>query len=659
MWMNYTLRYIRNNTVSSVVIASIAFIASTLLSFINGIFYNLIIDYINRTVLLTGSPPKGPQPLLAAYLFVLAAVVLSLIVMIHNAFEVTMSARLHQTGILQSVGASPEQLTAVLLLEAAFLCLLPVTLGVMAGGILCYVLLNLALHLTAMVRRYEVAFQYHIAVALASFLSAILTVGISAWVPARKISRLTPLEAIHWGEEPPVEKMKRFRLISRIAGVEGELARKSFYARRRSFKTSSISLTLAFLAFTSFLNVEAVSAASTQITYFEKYKDVWDFFITVDREDAAEGLPDEIRAIPGVASCTKYRRYTGWTVVTDSMASQEVNAAGGLEKFGYLESSPRPDSHIAEVPLIVLDRESYDLYKAGNHGEEWSGNPLAPDSSMEVILVNTLWDNLHSRRTDKTFLPYLAETPDLTLEIYPDPASVLTSQPENSLSASVHAFTGQAPKIREEYPAGSLTAVTSEESYRKAGGDFPEGKIYLNITAEPDGDLSAVYERLQTLLSGYDSALLESRELAEKADAPIRRALKYFISALAFLLALIGLTNVFSGTLGQIYQRKKEFARYFSAGLSPEGMKKILLMETLFISLRPIATGLLLNVFVVLAALYTADLPVSKFISYMPALPVFSFALFIILAVHLACWLGGRKILNETMIDTLKDDAMV
>ena len=510
-----------------------------------------------------------------------------------------------------------------------------------------------------MVRRYEVTFQYHFAVALLSFLSAIVTVAVSAWIPAGKISRMTPLEAIRRGEEPPVEKMKRFRLISHLFGVEGELARKSLYARRKSFRTSTISLTLAFLAFSSFLNVEAISAVSTQITYFEKYKDVWDFFITAeDGEKEAEDLLNEIRAVPGIASCTSYQRFTGWTTVTDDMISKEVNAAGGLESFGYLQSGSRPNSHLAEVPLLVLDDESYEQYKNEENRDSDFKDTSDDDASMEVILVNTIWDNLHSRRTDKTFLPYLTENRNLTLEIYRDPA-LLSSRPETGLPLSVHAYAGQAPKIREEYPAGSLAAITSEEAYRKTGGYFPEGKRYFNIIAEPGADQDEIYKQLEGLLTGHNSAQLESREMKEKSDAPIRKALKAFISAMAFLLALIGLTNVFSGTLGQICQRRKEFARYFSAGLSPEGMKKILLMETLLISLRPVGIGLVLNIPVVLLALHSADIPFSKFIGHMPVLPILAFALFIILTVHLACQLGSRQIINSAIIDTLKDDTMI
>ena len=46
---------------------------------------------------------------------------------------------------------------------------------------------------------------------------------------------------------------------------------------------------------------------------------------------------------------------------------------------------------------------------------------------------------------------------------------------------------------------------------------------------------------------------------------------------IALLLSLIGLSNVFSATLGHIQQRKREFARYSALGFSPKNIRQILI----------------------------------------------------------------------------------
>ena len=80
------------------------------------------------------NPQDGSPPLLMAfYLFVLLLVSVSLILIIHNSFAVSMNARVHQFGIFSSIGATPGQIRACLLQEAAILCVLPVLLGSFVG----------------------------------------------------------------------------------------------------------------------------------------------------------------------------------------------------------------------------------------------------------------------------------------------------------------------------------------------------------------------------------------------------------------------------------------------------------------------------------------------------------------------------------------------
>src|SRR5699024_12454021 len=57
-------------------------------------------------------PQDSNPPLLMAFdLFVLLLVSVSLILIIHNSFAVSMNARVHQFGIFSSIGATPRQIS--------------------------------------------------------------------------------------------------------------------------------------------------------------------------------------------------------------------------------------------------------------------------------------------------------------------------------------------------------------------------------------------------------------------------------------------------------------------------------------------------------------------------------------------------------------------
>ena len=140
--------------------------------------------------------PKDPAPRLVFpfFLAITGLACFSLIMIIHNSFAVSMNARIHQFGIFSSIGATPRQIRACLLQEAAALCAVPLLLGNVLG-----VLIGLGvMEMTNIIAgsdisgRHEAVGGYHPLVFVFTFAITILTVWISAWYPARKLSRLTP-----------------------------------------------------------------------------------------------------------------------------------------------------------------------------------------------------------------------------------------------------------------------------------------------------------------------------------------------------------------------------------------------------------------------------------------------------------------------------------
>mgnify|MGYP000375585462 CR=1 FL=1 len=73
---------------------------------------------------------ETPPLLMTFYLVVLLLLSLSLILVIHNSFAVSMNARVHQFGIFSSIGATPGQIRTCLMQEAAVLCAAPVIVGI-------------------------------------------------------------------------------------------------------------------------------------------------------------------------------------------------------------------------------------------------------------------------------------------------------------------------------------------------------------------------------------------------------------------------------------------------------------------------------------------------------------------------------------------------
>lgn len=125
------------------------------------------------------------------------------------------------------------------------------------------------------------------------------------------------------------------------------------------------------------------------------------------------------------------------------------------------------------------------------------------------------------------------------------------------------------------------------------------------------------------------------------------------------MLAVIGTANVFSNTLGFMRQRKREFARYISIGLTPKGMRKIFCIEALVIAGRPVLITLLLTV-VLMGFMITASyLKPMEFIAVAPIVPILVFILAVFGFVALAYYLGWKKVSQVSLSDALRDDTMM
>ena len=104
------------------------------ISFITTLFYNMWVDSVRRAAEKGGDWQAGAQPsLLTGFYFVIMCMVcLSMALVLYHAFVMGADERMHQLGILQTVGATPGQIRACLLQEAP--CFKP---AACAGGNRC------------------------------------------------------------------------------------------------------------------------------------------------------------------------------------------------------------------------------------------------------------------------------------------------------------------------------------------------------------------------------------------------------------------------------------------------------------------------------------------------------------------------------------------
>ena len=590
-----------------------------------------------------------PPLLLAFYLFVLLLVSVSLILIIHNSFAVSMNARVHQFGIFSSIGATPGQIRTCLLQEAAMLCVIPVLLGSFIGIALTFGAIQ-AVNVLAdgMSGRHESVFSYHPLVFAVTILTSFLTVLISAWLPARKLSRMTPLEAIKNMGEWQLKKRKKSRILALLFGTEGELAGNALKAQKKSLRTAALSLTLSFLGFALMLSFFTLSGISTNHTYFERYQDAWDVMAALkDTKIEDFSHTDEIHALADTDSVIYQKANAVCSVPTDAV-SEDVKSLGGLEAIAGSDVSMTDGLYTIQAPIVIMDDSSFDLYC----------NQIGVSSAENgTVVLNRIWDNKNSNFRYRKYVPFLSGNQDtITLQNQKDAAA--------AVALPVLGFTQKPPVLREEYDDYTLVQFVSLSTWKQIqetiGNADPD--TYIRILSEKERTLTelSVIERELTNILGHNISFEVENRVQEKIDNDaMLNGYKLVVGALCVLLAFIGIANVFSNTLGFIGQRKREFARYMSIGMTPKGMRKMFWIEAFVIAGRPVLITLPVTAVFVWLMITASYLNPMEFWTAAPLVPILLFIAALFGFVGLAYYLGGRQILKCDLTEALRSDFMI
>ncbi len=193
-------------------------------------------------------------------LFWLSAVLCSIIVvgsvsLIYNSFSISLSERTKQFGLLSCIGATKKQLRRAVYAEALFLALPGIPIGALFG----YGGISLTLYLLQD-RLLLVLGDFGQNAALRGVLSPValilgglltmLTLFLSATFPAKRATKITPLEAIRQTQDYAIPKRLRPARPS-VFGLPAALAKSYYRVSKGKYRATLISLIVSLVVFLS------------------------------------------------------------------------------------------------------------------------------------------------------------------------------------------------------------------------------------------------------------------------------------------------------------------------------------------------------------------------------------------------------------------------
>lgn len=676
MWKEYTKGYLKNNRTSAVSMMTASFISALLLSLLSATFYNLWKYEVERLTakgdtyalqamyLVRDANDTAPRLVFPLFLLIMGLASVSLVIIIHNVFTVSMNVRLHQFGIFSSIGATPKQIRTCLFQEAWSVCAVPVLAGTLLGIAGAFGITKWSNVIGAGIEnRREEVFGYHPLILAVTLLIAGVTIGVSVWLPARKLSRMTPLEAIKNAGDGQLKRRKHSRMLSLLFGVEGELAGNALKAQKKALRTASLSLFLSFMAFTFMQCFFSLSAISTRETYFEKYQDAWDIMVTVkDEEIGAFGETEKIRALSGAKDVVVYQKAAAKCKLSEEKLSEEMKANGGFSRASEKDVTQTEDGMIVNAPIVILDDESFLRYCA----------QIGIEQRLDgAVILNRIRDVTNPDFRHPQYMPYLKEGGET---VFLGSGGMENVEAENGVTKDavvelpVLAYTQEVPRLREEYATLDyyelvhFLPLSLWKEYREQIAGTEEEDTCIRVLGREGAtveELSALQQEIDKVTEGHYKIESENRIRSYEENDTKMQGMMTIFGGFCVLLAVIGVSNMFSNTLGFVRQRKREIARYLSVGMKPQEIRKMFCIEAFVIVGKPVLFTLPVVVLAVGAMLRASFMDPAEFMAEAPLRPIITFMLAVWAAVGFSYYLGWRKVRGLNLTEVLRDDTMV
>lgn len=195
--------------------------------------------------------------LLSLAAIVIALIMLGSISLIYNAFSISVSERTKQFGLLSSVGATKRQLGKMVIFESLLISAVGIPLGIASGiGGIAVTLLFIGGRFSSMIGS-DFAVPMHVCVSwqsvAAAAVIALLTVLISAYIPSRRATRISAIEAIRQNADissgPKTTRSSKLGI--KLFGLPGLLASRHYKRNRRKYRTTVLSLFMSIVLFIS------------------------------------------------------------------------------------------------------------------------------------------------------------------------------------------------------------------------------------------------------------------------------------------------------------------------------------------------------------------------------------------------------------------------
>ena len=607
--------------------------------------YNGDINYNSTLLALYGESTYGNvmSSMGGMMIIMLSLVSIGCIIVIYNSFAISVMERKKEFGLLSSIGATKKQIKKSVFYEALVVGVIGIILGILGAyiGIGCVILI--INNLISDMLEYKLHLVTNPLFIIIPVIFMIIVIGVSAFIPSRRASKVSPIEAIRQNDDIKINKKKirTSKLVLKLFGIEGEIALKNIKRNKKKYRVTIVSLFISivlFISFSSYMNYTLNTASSVmgEVPY--------DYRISYFGDDNNKEALDKINEI---VKSSDVKEYVSYSVGNLSIIGNYTYSDEYLDfyKSAYGDDGIKALNNLKyqNIYILVLDDNSYNKYKK-----------LIGLDKDSVILLNRFKGVSYGNNKRVNYDIPVINSGDINIKICnfdDDEENVDTTKYCNKNIDNIFVTNKSFDLIEEFSYMDDFKLIVNKKLYDSildGGTDFTQ----FNIISDNTNNIDKLTKELDKYNNVNYINIKESMKQTNNLILVVKILMYGFIS----LVTLIGVTSVFNTISTSMALRKREFAVLRSIGLTRGGFNKMLFFESLFFGMKSLIFALPVSIGVTILIHYSLSdmMSISTIIIPWKAIIISIVSVFII--VLLTMMYSSSKIKKHNIIEQIREE---
>lgn len=617
-------------------------------------------------------------------LFTVAAVVALIIILtsvycIKNSFNISITEKIRQYGMLASVGATRRQIKSSVKTEAAMLGVVGIPVGTMSGILASFILVKVVNALSAGWLNFALSFHTSLPALILAVIMSIATIYFSATGSARRAAKVTPLEAIRNTKEIKIKssKLKTPAIIGRIWGIGGVISYKNIKRNNKKYRTTVTSIVICSVTFIVISYFMSMAFSVVGMSYASA-----DYNIGINmsyKKDIHIDIEKLSKLVSGIEGVDDYLVGAGYDF--------DVRKPKYTKEYGeYCRQVYDNSEDVSQMFLItVLDDKSYDKY-ASDAGikNAATGAILVNKGTFDVYNENSL---KYVKKEMELYKYKAGDTIECGYNVYDDASSddnaaegdTESSTEDNSgyvdeetinngvrktLDVTIAGVTDKVPIGYKSYSYATLLFMNKKgfESLWADGKSNELKQRYVSYSAyvvaenadeyqdtfEKETEGNPEYSQISFSVSNLDKQMRDEKSLFT--------LLGVFAYGLIVVIALIGITNIINTLSTGMELRSREFATLRSIGMTDKQFAGMVRLESVFISVKALVIGVPLGILISYLLCVMMNRMDGAIIYEPPYKAIILCIVVVIMLIYAIMKLSMTKLRHNNIIETIKNE---